>query len=96
MRDPLESRFRLRCKFALVFERLYAAAEEALFVLILIILVFLYYYLFAQLPRCYRAALDSVFDLTSLVFEVVFTTKCMEITKEILFSKQYDRLMKNT
>jgi len=41
----------------LVLLRLYAAAEEALFVLILIILVFLYFYLFVQHPRCYRAVL---------------------------------------
>jgi len=44
--------------------RLYAAAEEALFVLMLIIVVFLYLFVFAQLPRCYRAALTEVFDLT--------------------------------
>jgi hypothetical protein len=44
--------------------RLYAAAEEALFVLMLIIVVFLYLFVFTQLPRCPRAALDEVFDLT--------------------------------
>jgi hypothetical protein len=64
MRDPLESRLRLRCRFTLVLLRLYAAAEEALFVLMLIIVVFLYLFVFAQLPRCYRAALTEVFDLT--------------------------------
>jgi hypothetical protein len=64
MRDPLESRLRLFWRFTLVLLRLYATAEEALFVLILIIVVFLYYlYL-----RSFRAAfgpLFKVFDLTS-------------------------------
>jgi hypothetical protein len=38
------------------------------FVFRLIILVFLYFYLFVQLPRCYRAALTQVFDLTDFSF----------------------------
>jgi hypothetical protein len=70
MRDPLESRFRLRWRLTLVLLRLYAAAEEALFVLMLIIFVFLYFYLCS-----FRAAFGpflKVFDLTFCIFANYF------------------------
>jgi hypothetical protein len=50
MRDPLESRLRLFWRFTLVLLRLYAAAEEALFVFILSIVVFLYFVAASALP----------------------------------------------
>jgi hypothetical protein len=71
IRDPLESRAKLLCRFVFVLFKLYAAHEDTIFVLTVIIPVFLYFFL--QLPRCYRVALN-VFDLTfsGLIPEIRF------------------------
>jgi hypothetical protein len=62
IRDPLDSRFRLFCRFAFVLSKLYAAKLDAVFVLILIIL---YSFTFT----CgFRAALGPIFVVLDLTF----------------------------
>ena len=64
IRDPLESRAKLLCRFVFVLFKLYAAHEDTIFVLTVIILVFLYF--FCSFRAAVGPLLGDVFDLTFL------------------------------
>jgi hypothetical protein len=76
IRDPLESRLRLRCKLALMLFKLYAAALAAVFELILIIL-----YSFTFIYAASALLFGPLFPSVRPHFLKVFSTEFTQLTE---------------